>query len=227
MTNNAKKLTLLGLAAILAPAILVGVARSSDHADTPEIAANPGRDISDVYIFPSKEDSKKVVLAMNVRPLIGAGAGMTTYFDPNTLYQFKIDTDSDGVEDKVIQAKFGPAGPGQTVSITAPIKPSTTGTINKMETPLETTGVINQTFSPMADMKVFAGGREDSFYFDLEQFFNIFPDRATPLTGTVIAEPNKPMAAGWRAKGVAKDFLSTGNYNVLSIVIELPRSVLQ
>lgn len=227
MKNTTKTLAIIGLAAVLAPAIMIGVAHSSDHADTPDIAANPGTDISDVYIFPSPEDSKKVVLAMNVHPLVAPGAGNTTYFDPNTLYQFKIDSNSDGVEDKVIQVKFGPAGPNQTVSISSPVKPTLTGTQSQLESALPTKGTINQTFSPTADMKVFAGGREDPFFFDLEQFFNIFPDRATPLTGTAIAEPNKPMAAGWRATGAAKDFLSTGNYNVLSIVIELPRSVLQ
>ena len=227
MKHTKTKLIAVGLAAIVAPAVLIGVGRASDHADTPDIAANPGTDLTDVYIFPSPEDSNKVVLAMNVHPLIGPGQGATTYFDPNVLYQFKIDTNGDGVEDKVIQAKFTGTGPTQTVQISGPLRPSTVGTTNQLESPYPKSGTINTTFTPRAGVKVFAGGREDPFFFDLEQFFTIFPDRATPLTGTPVANPNTPQAAGWRAPGVAKDFLSTGHYNVLSIVIELPRELLK
>ena len=75
-------------------------------------------------------------------------------------------------------------------------------------------------------MQVFAGVREDSFFFDLEQFFTIFPDRATPINGIPVANPNDPQATTWRAPGTAVDFLSNGNYSVLSIVVELPKSLL-
>ena len=74
-------------------------------------------------------------------------------------------------------------------------------------------------------MKVFAGPREDPFFFDLEQFGNILPDRLVP-PGLKPAPPagqeNTPMAATWRAPGVAKDFLA--NFNVLALVVELPKA---
>jgi hypothetical protein len=73
-------------------------------------------------------------------------------------------------------------------------------------------------------MTVFTGAREDSFFFDLEQFFTIFPDRADPLTGYEPPNPDQPQVLSWRPPGQAVDFLSNGQYNVLSIVVELPRT---
>jgi hypothetical protein len=227
LNKSTKKLTLIGLAALLAPAILIGVSRASDHADTPDIAANPGTDITDVYVFPSPSNNKNVVMVMNVHPLIASGQGPSTSFDPNVLYQFKIDTNGDGVEDKVIQVKFTGTGSNQQYQVSLPEKPSTTGTSNQLEDLLTPKGTINQTFSPNPQMKVFAGAREDPFFFDLNQFFTIFPDRATPISGVPVANPNTPQAGGWRAPGVAQDFLSVNHFNVLSIVIELPRRFLQ
>jgi hypothetical protein len=214
------------------PAILITRGYASDHADTPNIAANPGEDITDVFMFPSPSNSNNVVLVMNVHPLINPGAGPATSFDPNVLYQFKIDNTGDGVEDLVIQAKFTGTGPTQTVAIAGPLRPSTTGSSNVVEKPNLVSGTLNTTFSPARNMTVFCGAREDPFFFDLDQFFTIFPDRATPLTGTPVANPNAPQALSFRpapGQGVvnpAVDFLSAHQFNVLSIVVELPKSAL-
>lgn len=224
MNGLQRKLALLALGIVIVPAFLTVRARSSDHADTPALAQNPGQDLSDVYIFPSPNNSNNVVLIMNCRPLIPQGQSANFSFDPNVLYQFKIDNTGDGVEDLVIQAKFTGTGPTQSVAISGPARPSVTGTTSTALTPYQTTGIINQAFVPTAGMTVFAGAREDSFFFDLEQFFNIFPDRATPVTGNVVANPNQPQQTSWRPAGTAVDFLSNGGYNVLSIVIELPKS---
>lgn len=226
MTTKTKALAALLFTGLVVPAALIGTSQASDHADTPTIASNPGTDLTDVYIFPSPSDSNKVVLAMNVNPLIGPGQGPSKSFDPNVLYQLKIDTNGDEIEDKVLQFKFSGTGSSQTVSVVGPIRPSMTGVTSEMGRPYATTGKINETFSPTGDMKVFAGAREDPFFFDLEQFFTILPDRATPITGVPVEDPNTPKATSWRAPGEAKDFLSNGGYNVLSIVVELPRNML-
>lgn len=200
---------------------------SSDHADTREVVNRPGSDISDVYMFPSKENPNNYVLIMNVNPLIAAGGAGGASFDPDVLYQFKIDLNGDGVEDRVIQATFQGTGAAQKVSIAGPAAPNEVATRNTLMTPYAKTGTINATFSPINGMKVFAGGREDSFFFDLEQFFTILPDRGVPpgLT-TPPADPYQPMATSWRSPATAVDFLSNGGFNVLSIVIELPKSQL-
>lgn len=200
------------------------LAKGSDHADTPELASNPGADLSDVYIFPSPSNSNNVVLVMNVHPLISGGDVSTVGFDPNTLYQFKIDNTGDSVEDKVIQVKFNGTGSSQTYQISRPSLPNETGTANSL-LPLSTSsGTLNTEFTPFVGTKVFAGVREDPFFFDLERFFEILPDRATPITGVPISDPNVPKKTSWRDAATAVDFLSNGNYNVLSIVVELPKS---
>ena len=116
-----KKLGLMTVAAgvVLVPGLLLVKARGSDHADTPAIAANPGIDLTDVFIFPSPTDPTKVVLVMTVHPLIPSGVTNTS-FDPDALYQFKIANAGDPkmpVENLVIQAKFSGTGTGQTVQI--------------------------------------------------------------------------------------------------------------
>lgn len=219
---------LVVLAVVAAGAFGLVRARGSDHADTPLIAASPGTDLTDVYIFPSPTTASNVVLAMNVHPLIPAGQGASTAFDPNVLYQFKIDNTGDFVEDLVIQAKFsGSAAATQTYQIYGPGKPNETGTVTSyLDTPNPGAGQLNTTFQPQPDTKVFAGGREDPFFFDLERFFQILPDRATPINGIAVppAQANVPQATTWRAPGAASDFLY--NSNVLSLVVELPKAKL-
>src|SRR5262249_39828066 len=65
----------------------------------------PGLEAVDLYAFPSPSNPANVVLAFNVHPLIPPGFGDTTVFDPNALYQIKIDNTGDLVEDLVIQLK--------------------------------------------------------------------------------------------------------------------------
>ena len=231
---------LLGAGALAAvAAVSLGTAQyavGSDHADTVESVNKPGIDLTDLHIFPGK-DSNNVVLSMSVRPLIPKGQASKFSFDPDVLYQFKIDTSGDAVEDLVIQARFEGTGANQKVFISGPVKPSRIGTTTQFETPYATTGVINTAFYPDAAKKVhvFAGARADPFFLDLTQFGVILPDRLSalpksaipPLTGQTkdtIKDANTPQAASWRPKGKAQDFFT--DYNLLSIVVEVPRSML-
>lgn len=231
---------LLGAGALAAvAAVSLGTAQyavGSDHADTVESTSKPGIDLTDLHIFPG-QDPNNVVFALSVRPLIPAGQGGNFSFDPDVLYQFKIDTNGDAVEDLVLQARFEGTAGAQKVFISGPIKPSRLGTVTQFERPYATTGLINQIFSPDPDkkMKVFAGARADSFFLDLVQLGTILPDRLSalpasafpPLTGqtkATIKEANTPQSTTWRPKGQAQDFFT--NYNLLSIVVEMPRTML-
>ena len=101
---------------ILSPVLLISVSMSikaSDHGDTAENFNRIGADLTDVFIFPSPENDDNVVLVMDVHGLIPAGQSAS--FDPGVLYQFKIDTTGDNVEDLVIQAKFFGTGASQQV----------------------------------------------------------------------------------------------------------------
>jgi len=221
----------VGLIGIAALAFIVSVRlKASDHGDTAENYNRIGADMTDVYIFPSPQNDNNVVLVMDVHGLIPAGQGPNVSFDPGVLYQIKIDTTGDDVEDLVIQAKCFGTGADQQVAIAGPMKPLTTGTTAIFGRRNPVLGTINQIFQPdpngQPNLTVFAGVRADPFFFDVEQFYTIFPDRMTPLTGKVenYPNPNNPQAGGFRPVGQAQDFLA--DLNVLSVVVELPRSSL-
>jgi Domain of unknown function (DUF4331) len=218
-----------GMLLIIALMISVSIrVMASDHGDTAENYNRIGADMTDVYIFPSPENDDNVVLVMDVHGLIPAGQSAS--FDTGVLYQIKIDTSGDNVEDLVIQAKFFGTGATQQVGIAGPMKPLTTGTTAIYGRRNPVLGTFNQAFHPdpsgQPNLTVFAGMRADPFFIDLEAFYTIFPDRMTPLTGRVesIPNPNTPQAAGFRPAGQAQDFLA--DLNVLSVVVELPRASL-
>jgi hypothetical protein len=201
---------------------------ASDHADTAEIVNRIGGDLTDVFIFPSATNPENVVLVLDAHGLIPAGVADVS-FDPRVLYQFKIDNNGDAVEDLVIQVKFGNPGGQQEVYVAGPYKPFLTGTRSIFGRRLRTVGLINQTFHPAPGMQVFAGLRADPFFFDVGQFYRIFPDRQTPLTGkqvnfASIKAADTPQEPGFQPPGMAADFLE--GLNCLSIVIELPRASL-
>ena len=206
---------------------------SSDHADSPAVLARPGADLTDVYVFPAPDNDDNVVLAVDAHPLIPAGMGPQTFFDPGVMYQFKIDNDGSRVEDLVIQLKASaPQDGAQTLTLYGPGKPNMTGTSS---TWIEPTGTFayNKASTLKGGIKVFAGPREDPFFFDLARFFEIVPDRNFGNHGPGKTVP-PPSATGFRgfaaASGCdttpAQDFLSANKFNVLSFVIELPRSML-
>lgn len=189
---------------------------ASDHQDSPLMVQRPGADISDVFVFPAA-DPNNVVLAMDVHPLIPTGQAGTVSFDPGVMYQLKISTDGSGVENKVIQFKAEGAGSAQKIAVYGPAAPGAAGTRSSwLENPQ------NATFGEPADlaggMKVFAGPREDPFYFDLAQFFKIVPDRNWKN------HPRVPPPTASCFRKDAHDFLL--GFNVLSFVIELPRTML-
>ena len=73
---------------------------------------------------------------------------------------------------------------------------------------------------------MFAGVREDPFFFDLTQFYNIIPDRNKGSTAAscLPGVGNGSCPTGFNSALTATDFFS--NSNVLSIVVEMPKAVL-
>jgi uncharacterized protein DUF4331 len=211
-------------AAVLVAAAGIGVARASDHQDNPLVELNPAMDMTDVYAFPGSSPDR-IVLVMNSWAFITPSQASTTTFDPNLLYQFKIDNTGDAKEDRVIQVLFKGTGASQTVEVRGPVAPPVVGAMNNTVSISQAviSGPINQTLGTSTGMQVFAGVREDPFFIDLEQFFRIVPDRK-PSTGQLSQLPDAPSASSFRAAGSAVDFVK--GFNVLSIVIELPASQL-
>ncbi len=202
----------------------IGVARASDHQDNPLVELNPAMDMTDVYAFPGSSPDR-IALVMNSWAFITPSQASTTTFDPNLLYQFKIDNTGDAKEDRVIQVLFNGTGASQTVEVRGPVAPPVVGAMNNTVSSSQAvvTGPVNQTLGSPTGMQVFAGVRDDPFFIDLEQFFRIVPDRK-PSTGQLSLLPDAASASSFRAAGSAVDFVK--GFNVLSIVIEVPVSQL-
>jgi hypothetical protein len=210
---------LLVSAFLLVLCFAISPAIASDHQDTTFLQSQlTSADLTDLFVFESPKDSSKVVLAMDFDPLIAKGEVRS--FDPSVLYQFKIDKTGDGIEDLVMQFRIKGRGPRQTVSVYGPDRPYNVGTQSRIVA-LNETGPLNKSFKAHKDIKVFVGDRKDPFFFDLEQFFKIIPDRNYKSNHNLRTSFG---AKSFRPAGEAKDTLEP--FNVHSIVVEMPRKLL-
>ena len=221
--GSARRTVALAAALGLVAVASISVARASDHQDTALVELNPKMDMSDVYAFPGAA-ADRIVLVLNSNPLLTPANTPGASFDPDILYQFKIDNTGDAKEDRVIQVTFKGTGASQTFEVRGPIAPPVQGAMmNTVSTTAPVvSGPINQVISS-GGVQVFAGAREDPFFLDLEQFLRILPDRK-PATGPFSQIPETQSATSFRAAGAAVDALKGAN--LLSIVIELPTSQL-
>src|SRR5947207_14477984 len=115
------------LLVLVAAAGLARWIKASDHKDSALLAADHAADIADVYTFRSPVNPDNVVLVMTVSGFIPPSEASTTSFDPNVLYQWKIDNHGDAVDDLVIQAFATSAGRHQVMHFLGPAEPAVTG----------------------------------------------------------------------------------------------------
>jgi hypothetical protein len=134
------------------------------------------------------------------------------------MYQFHIAHGKyNFVQDQVIQFKATGVGTSQTITMYGPGTPGTTGTYSHWITPFGS-AVYNRATPIGHGVMLYAGPRQDPFYFDLTQFFKIDPDRNYKNQ----PEPPTPTASCFRNPG--EDFLAP--FNVLALVVEVPRTLL-
>ncbi|HTC23250.1 MAG TPA: DUF4331 family protein, partial [Gemmatimonadales bacterium] len=172
----------------------------------------------------------RIALVLNSWAFLTPAQTPNVSFDNSLLYQFKVDNTGDAKEDKVIQITFNGTGSSQTVSVRGPIAPPVQGAMgNKVATITPVvTGLVNTVLGDANGIQVFAGPRDDPFFIDLEAAFCILPDRK-PVTGplatacALTAHPSAPFY--FRPAGQAVDYVK--GFNVLSIVIELPSSMIE
>jgi len=80
---------------------------AASHREAPITALDHKADITDWYAFVSPENGQKVIFILNVDPLLEPSNGPNYFpFDPNVLYEMKIDNNHDGLEDIVFQFRF-------------------------------------------------------------------------------------------------------------------------
>jgi hypothetical protein len=100
---------------ILQPAVCVALAGlmvspssfAASHREAPITALDQKADITDWYTFISPEHPDKVIMILNVDPFLEPSNGPNYFpFDPNILYEMKVDNDRDGIEDITFQFRF-------------------------------------------------------------------------------------------------------------------------
>jgi len=194
--------------ALAATALVTGgILYAADHADAPAVTGTAS-DITDLYVF-AGQDPNNLVFVGNTQGLLSPGSTATAKFDENTIIEFNIDNNNDNIEDLVIQCKYDAAS--NTMNVYGPVAPSEKGTRSKLEGSVTASAAVTAygsapTIGTQNGIKVFAGPRDDPFFFDLDQFKKI-------IAGT---------AAGFNNPGT-DHFAGT---NVMSVVVEVPKSTL-
>lgn len=212
-----KKKTLL--VSLLAVAMVGGIIYGADHIDAPAVTGSGntsiGTDITDIYAFQSPADNSKMVFVLNTQGLMSPATSMAASFPNNVLYEFNIDNNGNNIEDLVIQCLVQ----NGKIRVYGPVAPATTGTTSTIvastayaETSVTAYGAASPSIGSNSNgMKVFAGPRDDPFFFDLTRFKEIIAGTAAAFHAGTVADPSHDAFAGT---------------NVMSIVVEVPKSML-
>lgn len=96
----------LMLGMLLAPAVLAP-AYAANHREAPLTALDTKADITDWYAFVSYDNPEKLTMILNVDPLLEPSNGPNYFpFDPEILYEMKVDNNFDADEDITLQFRF-------------------------------------------------------------------------------------------------------------------------
>ena len=222
---------LIGIIAALA--LAVKPVAASDHDDGEADGKGRNLNLTDLYVFRESEQnagaSDDLILVMNTNPR--SLPRQQYYFSTNARYEFHIsralgnDDMPTGSSEGLIRFEFGAPNESKQQPITITVlrdgdeevittnddgSSLLTSAINATNDIITNQTSIDSTFGS-APMTVFAGLREDPFYFDVEQYFRV-------RAGAAGIGP----AVGFREPGY--DF--TAGYNVNSIVVRIPRKLL-
>jgi hypothetical protein len=213
MMTLTRKTKTLGAALLLSIACLI----AADHIDAPAVtgagSTSIGSDITNVYAF---ANGNNIVFVVNTQGLLSPAASPTAAFDEEVMLEINIDNSAtkDNVEDLVIQATFE----NGKVRVYGPAAPSSTGLNSMLLTNFSVEAAITSygqsaVIGEQNGIKVFAGPRDDPFFFDLGAYQAV-------LAGTAAGfdDPGTDTFAGTNAMAfvveVPKSQLGTGSINI-------------
>ncbi|WP_293337238.1 DUF4331 domain-containing protein [Microcoleus sp. CAWBG58] len=222
---------ILAIEAALIVVLTPGIIAASDHDDGEVDIKGRAVNLTDLYVYREKDQNSgaadgDLVFTMNSNPR--SVARYQYYFSTTALYQFHITQVGDvnstptGRADIILRFAFSPPNNKgmQAVAITVVRGGSQTTTKTTVNggliatTPLNSNAVLNTVPVGGSNLTVFAGLREDPFFFDVEQFFRV---RAGALgTGPKV---------GFKPASQALDFAK--GYNVNTIAVRVPKAFLQ
>ena len=223
------RLSLIALGVVITAGVATQYVRSSDHDDGEVDTKGRNLNLTDLYVFREQDQNSSasdsdLVFVMNTNPR--SLARQQYYFSTRARYEFKVTraTDKDatptGQTDVLLRFEFGApdAKNQQEIRLTTMRDGSTQTAVVGKTTPLAanpaTAPIVNQVALGETNLSVFAGLREDPFFFDVEQYFRV-------RAGAAGTGP----AVGFRPPATAIDFAK--GYNVNAIAVRLPISFLQ
>jgi hypothetical protein len=217
----------LGLVAVFAigPVFL----NASDHDDGETELKGRHLNLTDLYVFREGDQTgnpsqnSRLIFIMNTNPR--SVARQQYYFSTRARYEFKIERAASpttpptagGLEkpDVVLRFEFGEPTPArqQSIKVTAIRDGVRMVASGGVTTPLTAASpIINNVSLGGSTLRVFAGLREDPFYFDVERFFRVRAGFAGFGPKVLFRNPGLDFTAG---------------YNVNSIVVRVPIAFIQ
>jgi hypothetical protein len=189
---------LLGAAAVSVGVLGALPAFAADHRDSPLTKAAPRSDINDVYVFKGEQAA---TLVMTVNPLTSPADTAGLRLDPDTLYEFKIDTNGDATAD--LAYKLTVDGTGSVQDVTVRRASGVDAVTNAISGDVVLQGktsagsAVNVVSGGNAT-KLFVGPRDDPFFFDLAgfqaglKFTGTDTFKGTNITAIVLDLPQAP-----------------------------------
>ena len=171
---------------------LTGPARAADHRDAPTIDEYSAIDINDVFMFRDPSDSSKLVMVLSTQAVADPLFQPSYHFQQNALYRLNFTTSKDARPTANIDIVFGRyANQADCPSPQPACQPFQARFPNGRHVEgLATQGTAGETHLAPAitadaasGIKVFAGPREDPFFFDLVGFNRSIAAGANKFTG--------------------------------------------
>ena len=181
-----------------------GPSEGADHAEAPGVMGDRAADINDIYAFRSPENPDNLVVALTVNPLTAPPENLGSDFATDVAYEIHVDNTGDLIADATVSVTFA-GGEFTVAGLGDPI----TGAVTPAS--IDATPAAAQ-ITESGGIRVFAGQRDDPFFFDLVGYTNF------------VSGPFVP-AAGLRPAGEDPSDTLAG-LNVSAIVIELPITAL-
>src|SRR5580700_9380768 len=104
---NLKSIAVLAGIALTTVALLPDRLAAASHREAPITALDQKADITDWFAFVDPGNPGYVVMILNVDPFLEPSNGPNYFpFDPNILYEMKIDNNHDGIPDVTFQFRF-------------------------------------------------------------------------------------------------------------------------
>lgn len=187
---------LLTIAALSAALMAVHPAAASDHLDGHEVLADPTTDITDMYVFPSPEQSDRLVLVMNIHP----DAGSSEWFSHGLEYRFRLRPVS--ISGTGVRAGFTVGAEETVFSCTFGSHVHSAGTTSQSgacRAPGGKIGMAVNRASSAEDysksgMRVFAGLRLDPFFMDVPGVIESMKSGKLAFTGQNSADGKNAMS---------------------------------